>query len=82
MLRVVQKLHSNWSRMNPAWSFFLRTVSRRHSGSRERGLCQARRTKMKIDIFNHVFPRKFFNRYISSGEPDIGRVPATNGNLL
>jgi len=28
---------------------------------------------MKIDIFNHVFPQTFFDRYIEKGLPDIGK---------
>ena len=28
---------------------------------------------MKIDIFNHIFPRTFFDRYIEKGLPDIGK---------
>ena len=28
---------------------------------------------MKIDIFNHIFPQTFFDRYIEKGLPDIGK---------
>jgi aminocarboxymuconate-semialdehyde decarboxylase len=28
---------------------------------------------MKIDIFNHLFPQTFFDRYIEKGLPDIGK---------
>jgi aminocarboxymuconate-semialdehyde decarboxylase len=28
---------------------------------------------MKIDIFNHLFPQTFFDRYIENGLPDIGK---------
>ena len=28
---------------------------------------------MKIDIFNHLFPQPFFDRYIEKGLPDIGK---------
>ena len=28
---------------------------------------------MKIDIFNHVFPRNFFDKYIATGGRDIGK---------
>jgi len=28
---------------------------------------------MKIDIFNHLFPQAFFDRYIEKGLPDIGK---------
>ena len=28
---------------------------------------------MKIDIFNHLFPQAFFDRYIDKGLPDIGK---------
>src|SRR6185369_5892112 len=38
--------------------------------------CKARtkkRYQMKIDIFNHLFPQTFFDRYIEKGLPDIGK---------
>jgi hypothetical protein len=28
---------------------------------------------MKIDIFNHIFPQTFFDKYIENGLPDIGK---------
>jgi aminocarboxymuconate-semialdehyde decarboxylase len=28
---------------------------------------------MKIDIFNHIFPQAFFDKYIENGLPDIGK---------
>ncbi|MEI9813507.1 MAG: amidohydrolase family protein [Acidobacteriota bacterium] len=28
---------------------------------------------MKIDIFNHLFPQAFFDKYIENGLPDIGK---------
>src|SRR6185295_18445592 len=28
---------------------------------------------MKIDLFNHLFPQAFFDRYIENGLPDIGK---------
>jgi aminocarboxymuconate-semialdehyde decarboxylase len=28
---------------------------------------------MKIDIFNHIFPRAYFDKYIDTGLPDIGK---------
>jgi len=28
---------------------------------------------MKIDLFNHLFPQKFFDKYIENGLPDIGK---------
>ncbi len=28
---------------------------------------------MKIDIFNHIFPQAFFDKYITSALPDIGK---------
>jgi len=28
---------------------------------------------VKIDIFNHIFPQTFFDRYIENGLPDIGK---------
>lgn len=28
---------------------------------------------MKIDIFNHLFPQEYFDRYIDTGLPDIGK---------
>jgi hypothetical protein len=28
---------------------------------------------LKIDIFNHVFPRSFFDKYIATGGRDIGK---------
>ena len=27
----------------------------------------------KIDLFNHLFPQTFFDRYIENGLPDIGK---------
>src|SRR5215831_19460326 len=28
---------------------------------------------MKIDLFNHLFPQRFFDEYIDKGMPDIGK---------
>ena len=38
---------------------------------------------MKIDIFNHVFPKSFFDRYIASGAAgeEIGKRMATLTSL-